>query len=271
MARVRRMASREESRHFGRRLQVELARLEPHPPRRAEIAAGPDTQQHVVGFVLLAPHVVQVVGDDEVEADFAAQLDEFRVEGPLQRQAVVLQLQEEAVPPEDVAIDAGGLSSQVPVVDFQRLGYLAAEASRAADQTLGVPGQDFVIDARPVVEAVQMGVGDEAAEVLVALPILGQEDEMERLTVGLALLVAHASTGDIGFHADDRLHALGRDRLDERHGSVKSAVIGDGHGVEAELRPLFGEVVDVPEPIEQAELGVEMEVDEIVGGDGHGR
>jgi len=36
------------------------------------------------------------------------------------------------------------------------------------------------------------------------------------------------------------------------------------------MRPLFGEVVDAAEPVQQAELGVEMQVDEIVRGDSHG-
>jgi hypothetical protein len=129
----------------------------------------------------------------------------------------------------------------------------------------------LVVDAGLVVVALEVGVGDQAAEVLVALPVLGQQDEVEGLAVGLALLVAHAPPGDVGLDADDRLHALGRDGLDERDGPVEGAVVGDGHGVEAELRALFGKLVDAPEPVQQAELGVEMQVDEVVRGDGHGR
>jgi hypothetical protein len=47
-------------------------------------------------------------------------------------------------------------------------------------------------------------------------------------------------------------------------------MVGDGHGVEPELGALFGKLVDAPEPVQQAELGVEVQVDEVVGGNGHG-
>ena len=128
-----------------------------------------------------------------------------------------------------------------------------------------------MVDAGLVVVALEVGVGDQAAEVLVALPVLREEDQVEGLAVGLAFLVAHASPGDVRFHADDGLDALRLHRLDERHRSVQGAVVRDGHGVEAELGSLFGEVVDAAEAVQQAELGVEMEVDEVVGGYGHRR
>jgi len=128
-----------------------------------------------------------------------------------------------------------------------------------------------VVDAGLVVVAVQVSVGDQTAEVLVALPVLREQDQVEGLAVGLALLVAHAPAGDICLDADDRLDALGRRGLDESDGSVEGAVVGDGHGVEAELRALFGKLVDAPEPVQQAELGVEMQVDEVIRRNGHAR
>ena len=66
------------------------------------------------------------------------------------------------------------------------------------------------------------------------------------------------------------LHPLRCHRLDEGHGPVEGPVVGDGHGVEAELGALLGKLVDAAEPVQQAELGVEVQVDEVVRGDGHG-
>ncbi len=128
----------------------------------------------------------------------------------------------------------------------------------------------LVVDPGLVVVALQVRVGDQPAEVLVALPVLGQQDEVEGLAVGLALLVAHAPPGDVRLDADDRLDAPGGGGLDERDRAVKGAVVRDGHGVEAELGALFGKLVDAPEPVQQAELGVEVQVDEVVRGNGHG-
>ena len=93
---------------------------------------------------------------------------------------------------------------------------------------------------------------------------------MERLAVRLAFLVAHRAPGDVRLHADDRLDARLRRRLVERHGPVQRAVVGHGEAVEAVLDARVDEVRDPAEPVEQAELGVGVEVDEVVRGDGHG-
>ena len=183
---------------------------------------------------------------------------------------MILQLQEEVVRGEDVAVLAGELARQLPVVDLESLGDLAAEAGRKTDQALRIPGQVLAVDPGLVVVALEVGVGDEATKVLVAIPVLGQQDEVERLAVGLAFFVPHAAAGDVGLDADDGLNALRGDGLDERDCPVKRSVVRDRHGIEAELRPLFGKLVDASESVQQAELGVEVQVDEIVRGDGHG-
>ena len=47
-------------------------------------------------------------------------------------------------------------------------------------------------------------------------------------------------------------------------------MVGDGEGVEAVRGGLADEVVDATESVEEAELRVQVQVDEVVGGDGHG-
>ena len=67
ISRVLRMASqvvREEDRHLRRRLQVELVDSKRMPVRRVEVGDGSDAQQDVVGVVLVAPDVVQIVRHD---------------------------------------------------------------------------------------------------------------------------------------------------------------------------------------------------------------
>ena len=92
----------EERLHLRGRLEVELLRLEAQPVGRVEVGAGAHAEQHVVGLVLLAAHVVQVVGDDELGARLRRQAQELGVQGTLLGQAVVLELQEEVVRAEDV-------------------------------------------------------------------------------------------------------------------------------------------------------------------------
>ena len=43
-----------------------------------------------------------------------------------------------------------------------------------------------------------------------------------------------------------------------------------GEGIEAVCRGLADEVVDATQAVEEAELRVQVEMDEVVGGDGHG-
>src|SRR5450756_2699416 len=78
----------------------------------------------------------------------------------------------------------------------------------------------LTVDPGLVVVALQMSVGGQAAKVLVSLPVLGQQNEMEGLAICLAFLVAHAPPGHVSLDANDRLHALGGDGLDERDGSI---------------------------------------------------
>ena len=262
---------REERAHLGRRLHVELVGLELQAARRVEVVAGAHAQQDVVRLGLLLADVVQVVGDDQREADLRGEAEQLLVEPALLREAVVLELQEEAVLAEDVLVLAGDVAGQLPVLDLERLGDLAAEARAEADEALAVLREVLAIDARLVVVAVDVGVGDEAAEVLVAAVVLGQEDQVEGLAVGLALLVGHRPAGDVGLDADDRLDALVLRGLVEGDGAVEGAVVGDGHRIHALGGRRVDQLRDPAEAVEQAEFGVDVEVGEVVGSQGrHG-
>ena len=95
---------------------------------------------------------------------------------------------------------------------------------------------------------------------------------MEGLGVGLALLVGHRPAGDVGLDADDRLDALRPGRLVEGDRAVEGAVVGDRHRIHAQLGRRVDQLGDPAEAVEQAELGVDVEVREVVGREGrHGR
>ena len=81
-----------------------------------------------MGFRLLAPDVVQVVGHDVLETHFRTEAQELLVEAVLRRKAVILELQEEAVRSEDVAVLAREAARRLPVVHLEGLGDLAAQA-----------------------------------------------------------------------------------------------------------------------------------------------
>ncbi len=131
-------------------------------------------------------------------------------------------------------------------------------------------GEVGPVDPGLVVVAVDVGVGGDPAEVPVTDQVRRQEDQVERLGVGLALLVGHRPAGDVRLDADDRLDALRRRRLVERDGAVEGAVVGQREAVHPLRARLVDEVGDPPEAVEQAELGVGVEMDEVVRREGHG-
>ena len=129
---------REEGRHLGRRLHVELVGVEAHPVGRVEVVAGPDAEQDVVRLGLVLADVVEVVGHDQRQAGLGREPEQLLVEPPLVGHAVVLELEVEAVLPEDVAVLAGEVAGELPVLDLERLGDLARQARRQPDQALAV-------------------------------------------------------------------------------------------------------------------------------------
>ena len=263
---------REQGRHLVGGLQVELGRVEAHPVRRVEVVAGPDAQQDVVGLGLLLADVVQVVGHDERQSGLGGEPEELLVEPALVGQAVILQLEIEAVLAEDVAVLAGHLPRELPVVHLERLGDLAAQAGGQPDQSGAVLGEVLAVDPRLVVVAVEMGVGREPAQVLVAGPVLGEQDQVEGLAVGLALLVEHRPAGDVRLDPEDRLDARVLRRLVEGDGAVQRAVVGQGEGIHARVRRRVHELGDPAEAVEETELRVDVEVREVVRREGrHGR
>ena len=246
--------------------------LELEPAGRVEVIAGPDAEEHIVGVALSGIDVMEVVRHDEREPRLGRQSQELLVQPSLLGQTMVLELEIEVPGAEDVAVLAGQPPGRVPVLDLERPGDLAVEAGGQADQPLAVSGEMLAIDPRLVVVPIDVGVTDEPAQVLVAGPVLGEEDEVEGLGVGLALLVAHRPPGDIRLDAEDRLDAPGDRGLVERHSAVEGAVIREGDRVHPVRRGCIDDLADPAETVKEAEFGMDVEVREVVGSQvRHGR
>ena len=116
---------------------------------------------------LVLADVVEVVGDDERQADLRGEAQELFVQPALLGQAVVLELQEEAVRAEDVLVLAGDVRASSQSSTSSALATSPPRHAREADQALAVPGEVLTVDARLVVVAVDVGIGDHPAEVLI--------------------------------------------------------------------------------------------------------
>ena len=141
---------------------------------------------------------------------------------------------------------------------------LALKAGRKADQAARVGAKGLLVDAGLIVETLHVGDGVDLREVEVALLVLGKQHEV---------VVGHAgvAAGAVGFGVDvdlapdDGLDSLGFAGLVEIDCAVHDAVVGHGDGVHAQFFGAQDERLDVAGPVEQAVLGMEVEMNERLG------
>ncbi len=110
--------------------------------------------------------------------------------------------------------------------------HLAAPAAGEGDEPLGVLGEGFRLDAGPAALVVQMGVGEEAAEVGVAPLALAEEGQ-----------VVAVSQRDLG--AGDGAQPPGAGRLRELHRPVEAVVVRESEGLVPQLPRPQHQLLDV--------------------------
>jgi len=204
---------------------------------------------------------VAVVRRDEGDAGPPGQCDERFVDRRLVGQAVVLELQVEIAVAEDLHVAAGGGFGSGLVAGHDARGDLPGQAGGQADQAAGVPAEQLEVDAGAVVEPLQEAQGDQSAQVLIAVPVLHQQDEVEAVLAGAGFLVP-AARDDVHLAADNGFDAGLLRLLVELHGAVQVAVVGDGQGRHSAGGGLGHQPVDGAGAVEQRVVGVHMQMDE---------
>jgi len=207
--------------------------------------------------------VVAVVRAHPVEAELLGEPDELVVEGGLLGQAVVLQLDVEAVSeellvPPDVTLGPGDIARH------DRLGDLGAQASREADQPLGVHREDLPVRAWPVVEALEPRLGRDLDEVVVAGVVGRQEGEVIGVGRVLALgrLLAPVAPEEVPLHPDDGLDSRLDARLVEIQGPIHHPVVGDGAGGHVVVGDRLEHLADTACPVEHGVLRMSVKMNE---------
>jgi hypothetical protein len=242
------------------RLDVVGGRAVLETTRVVERLALLDAHQDVVRLPVGLLHVVAVAGGDEAEPGLARHLLPRVVDLLLLVEAVGLHLEEERVVLEQRLVLERLVLGVLVALAHQRLRHLAAQARRQADEPLGVILEQLLVDARVVVEALEERLGVEELQVLVALLVLRQEDEVVVLALGLVL---HRGRRDVGLAAEDRLDPGVLGLLVEVDHAVHVAVVGEGHRVHAHLLTGLEQVGQPDGPVEQAVLGMQVEVREL--------
>ena len=124
--------------------------------------------------------------------------------------------------------------------------------------------QEFLIHPGFVIKSFEIGLARQFDEVMVALEIGGQQNQMIIVVVGQqALALSPAARREIGFTPDDGLHPLGRSLFIEVDGAEEVAVVRDGERGLLKIADLLEQRIQLIRAVQQAVLGVEVQVNEL--------
>ena len=220
--------------------------------------------------VILGVQEVGIVGRDHRHVDLPGEPEDLLVHGVLARGVVPLDLQ--VIPlPEDVGVPLRRLARGLPVVLGQPPRHFPRHARGGADQPRRMALDHLAVDARLVVEALQIPDGGELDQVPVPLAVAGEQHEVVVRLLDLApahahrLLVPPVAGGHVRLHADDGPDALLLRRLAEGPGPEKAPVVRKGQRRHLELLRLVDEIGETVGAVEEGELRVAVEMDERQG------
>ena len=166
------------------RLEVRLPVRPAQVAERVERPAVPDGGQDVRQLAVLGASVVDVVGDDDREAERLGQRRRFRHEPVVVGQQMVRQLDEEAAggrsvaPPEQRRVAFRDGPRPGPVARPQATDQLAVPAARQRDEPVGVLGQQRLAEARDGLGPGHVRVRHEPAQAPPADLRSGEQDQV---------------------------------------------------------------------------------------------
>ena len=257
----------EHLRHLVRALHKKLVAVELESIRVVDLGARLHAQHYFVRMRVLAAQVVRIVGRHQRNPQIALEPIEIRANLSLFLQPLVLNLEEEISLAEYVFVLLSDcLGFQVPVCGVnlfvtQSLAQFAAQAARKADQPLRVFGQVFFAHPRLPVKPVQARLRRQPDQILVALFVLGQHQQVVVLVIrsfrAMVLGLAHVKLA-----SQDRLDALFLGRIEEVHRPIDISVVRHGDGLLAQRRHAIDELVDVAGPVQQGIFRMQMQMGE---------
>ena len=146
------------------------------------------------------------------------------------------------------------------------VGDFTSDTGGRAVKPLVVLLEKLVVDSRVVVVAVDVRLGDEPHEIVVADEVLRVKAQVEALLLQLLVLAEELMAltvvvvYDVRLYAEDRLYALLPRLVIERLGREHVAVVGDGKRGHPKRLRLGDERHDAALPVEQRISGVKVEM-----------
>ena len=244
-----------------------------------------EAEQYVVRVVVGRVQEVDVVRGHDGYVQLRAQLDHPLHDGQLARvqapmvvdrvardvllDGLVEHHLQRVVVPEEVLVPLRHALGLVHAADVDGGRHLAGDAGGGAHDPLVVLLEEAVVDAGVVVEAVDVRLGDEAHEVVVAREVLREQDQMVAL-LGLVARGVVAGGRDVRLASEDGLDGRqvavalrGSALVVERLEGEEVAVVGDGERGHFPFAGAPHERRDAALAVEQRIRGVDVKVYEI--------
>ena len=256
---------REDDRHLLRGFHVELLGGELPAVGIVQRGAGLDAQEGLVRARVTGLEIMRVVRPCHRRADRLRDPQRLRRDLDLLGEAVRLDFHEVVVLAEGLLVPSRGLARPFRLPRTDQARHLAVETAREHHEAIRVLGEQFPIDARLVIEPFEVRLRHQLDQVLVARVIADEDGQMVGALVAAVLRAAFLAVArrDVELAAEDRLD-LGLFRREvEIDAPEEVAVVGERERLEAEVLRLLDELLELRGAVEQAVLGVDVQVNEI--------
>ncbi len=249
----------EQRAHLGLAFDVQLLGLHAHALHIVQRFAGLDAHQHLLGGGILPGQIMAVVGCHQWDAGLGGQSHQARQGHLFLADAMVHHLDKVVALAHDVLHHQGVRLRLIVAAIQQQAGQFARQAGAQRDKPLVVLAQQVIVDARLVIKPAGKALAHQLHEVLIALVVLAQQNQVAVLARH-GLLFCHIRA-DVHLAADDRVDALAQARLVEVHHTIHCPMVGDGAGIHAHPLDLFDQVADAARAVQKAIFAVNVKMD----------
>ena len=203
-----------------------------------------------------------VVGGHHRNVQVLLQPEEILVNPLLFLQSLVLNLQKEISPPENIFQSLGRRARRLVLALGQPLRHFALQTRRQPDQPFAVLGQIALAHPRLVVKAVQRSLRADLGQVLVAGLILGQHNQMV-VAVALRLRPMVFLLADVQFAAQNGLDPRVFGVVEEMHRAEDVAVVRHGNRRHLQFLGALAQHLGVAGAVQHGVVGMKMEMNKL--------
>ena len=222
--------------HLLRGLYIILSSFVTHPVLVRKLLPCLDAKEDIVRLCVLRTGIVTVIGADQRNACLPAHTDKLRIDHPLLRYSVILKFQKEIAVPENLVITKCCFLCLFVLIPGQVNRDFSCKTGGRSNNPLMEFFQKFQIHTRAIVKSFQESVGDNFLQIVVALVVFCQQDQMIVPVAPCAgFPVKTGSRRHIDLTAQNRPDSLRPALLVEINSAVHHPVIGDGRAVHSQF------------------------------------